>query len=308
MSSQMTIIDSSKPFDFNRITLSAPKANARGGMVASIKVTDPIKLTQSPLFISTPFLTCWGAQRRLDADSLPTDNYAVSLQFAAENSNYSTPAGDAALKFLEDLEKRIIQLVFEGSEEYFGNSYDDVRFVEPLCTRNLKYPKIKGTRKLDYTKGPTLPVKFPRYNDVWQTEFYNDKGEILYTKSMVKKMAEINAGNTEEDLSMHAPLSFVPKLCELKSLLGSTGVWFVNGKFSIVWYAKQCIVKLPDAMKEGCLLLGIEESDEQQQQSVVVVHDDENELRQLTNQENNGSGNDTGSEGHEDDDGSFDHN
>ena len=288
MTSQMTIIDSTKPFDFNRIKLTAPKANARGGMVAAIKVVDPVKFTESAFFISTPFLTCWGSQRRQDADGNPTDNYSVSLQLAAPGSNYSTPATDATLKFLEDLEKRVTQLVFEGSEEYFGTCYDDVRFVEPLCTHHLKYPKIKGTRKFDYTKGPSLPVKFPRYNDVWQTEFYNDKGEILYTKSMVKKMNELNQDNLDEDLSTHAPLNFAPKLCELKSLMGSTGVWFVNGKYSIVWYAKQCVVKLPDAMKEGCLLLGIEESEETQNvQNLTVVNDDEGDLKLLTHDNNN---------------------
>jgi hypothetical protein len=91
----------------------------------------------------------------------------------------------------------------------------------------LKYSKDKLTKKVDYSRPPTLRAKVPCYNNKWSVEVYDTQGERLFPCE-------------NENMS---PLDFVPKKSNVACVLQCGGLWFGGKGWGITWKLNQCVVK-----------------------------------------------------------------
>jgi hypothetical protein len=244
MSSQKTeqatrIFNGSSPIDHSSIKFSAPKVNPKGGKVVSVLNKH---FNNESLEIETPMIFTWGSQERLDQEQNPTGNFTMSLQFPNAD-NYCEQCNNFLVE-MQRIEQLVKDTAMERSNEWFGKVIKSAEVIDEKFNIMLRHPKIKNTEQFDLSKPPTLTVKFPCWKGVWQTEVYDENGNPLFLKSMSSK------GKT--------PLEFIEPRIFVKVLLQCGGIWFVNGKISITWNAKQIVVKNSEKSTEGTCLLSIE--------------------------------------------------
>jgi hypothetical protein len=229
-----TIIDGTQ-IDTSVFSYSAPKAHASGGKVVNLYN----KHSRESLTISTPLLLTWGAQESKDQQGNPLGKWTMSLQFPS--SEYPNPDGEAFLKSMRELEKKVKSDAMTYSKEWFGKTITSPDVMDEKFNVMLRYPKIKGSLEPDYDRAPTMTVKLPCWSGVWKSEIYDEEGEPLYVN-----------GKTNSHLN---PLEFLTSKSQVICLIQCGGLWFVNGKVSITWNLKQAMVQRPKGSLNGqCLL------------------------------------------------------
>lgn len=228
------IIDGTN-IDTSVFSYSAPKAHASGGKVVNLYN----KHSRESLTISTPLLLTWGAQESKDQQGNPLGKWTMSLQFPS--SEYPNPDGEAFLKSMRELEKKVKTDAMTYSKEWFGKTITSPDVMDEKFNVMLRYPKIKGSLEPDYDRAPTMTVKLPCWSGVWKSEIYDEEGEPLYVN-----------GKTNNHLN---PLEFLTSKSQVICLIQCGGLWFVNGKVSITWNLKQAMVQRPKGSLNGqCLL------------------------------------------------------
>ena len=91
----------------------------------------------------------------------------------------------------------------------------------------LKYPKEKGTKKIDYSKSPSIKLRVPCYNGKWNVEIYDTKNNLLFPCD-------------NENLT---PVDFVPKMSNVACLIQCGGLWFGGKGWGVTWRLVQSMVK-----------------------------------------------------------------
>lgn len=213
-----------------------PKAHSAGGKVVNWLNGD------DSVYLSTPNMLTWGAQEGQDKEKNPTGKFTMSLQFPS--SDYETEDQTQFLNGMKTIIDFVKEKALENSLEWFGKKYPSIEIIDALFNSMLRHPMtVKGGQIPDLNKPPTLSVKIPKWGDVWKPEIYNESGEPLF----------IQKYNPTE-----SPLPFLPSKTRAKCLIQCGGIWFVNGKFSIIWNLVQCVVQTPKQnLTEGCCLLGV---------------------------------------------------
>jgi hypothetical protein len=207
-----------KPTD---IKFMAPKINDRGGKSIAMIST----VTNRSLQISTPPMMTWGASDFVDEKTGESDGkYSMSLNFP--NSEYSTANTDLFLQKLKDLENLILDKAVENSESWWGE-----KMSREVCKHTffpyLKYSKHKDTKKIDYSRPPSIRAKLPFYDGKWGLEIYTPKGELLFPS----------------DDPHLTPISFIPKLSNVACVIQCGGIWIGGKGWGITWKAIQVVVK-----------------------------------------------------------------
>jgi hypothetical protein len=229
-----TIVDGTQ-IDTSVFSYSPPKAHASGGKVVNLYN----KHSRESLTISTPLLLTWGAQESKDQQGNPLGKWTMSLQFPS--SEYPNPDGEAFLKSMRELEKKVKADAMTYSKEWFGKTITSPDVMDEKFNVMLRYPKIKGSLEPDYDRAPTMTVKLPCWSGVWKSEIYDEEGEPLYVN-----------GKTNSHLN---PLEFLTSKSQVICLIQCGGLWFVNGKVAITWNLKQAMVQRPKGSLNGqCLL------------------------------------------------------
>ena len=207
----------------NQIRFMPPKINDKGGKSISLISTQ----SNRSLHISTPLLTTWGISDFVDPQTGVSDGkYQISFTFP--NDSYATKSTDQFLAKMQQFEHSILEEAVKNSESWWGESLD-MGILKHTFFPILKYPKIKGTKKIDITKKPNLNAKVPFYENEnkWNVEIYDTKGELLFP-------------NTNEELT---PAHFVPKLSNAAGVLQCGGIWIGGKGWGVTWKLVQAVVK-----------------------------------------------------------------
>ena len=91
----------------------------------------------------------------------------------------------------------------------------------------LKYSKNKDTKKIDYTKPPSIRAKVPCYDGKWGVEIYNTNSQLIFPN--------------EDPGAM--PMDFVTKLSSVACGIQCSGIWIGGKGWGLTWKMFQCIVK-----------------------------------------------------------------
>lgn len=207
----------------NQIRFMPPKVNAQGGKAISVLSTQ----SNRSLHVSTPLLTTWGISDFVDPQTGVSDG-KFQISFTFPNDSYSNKSTDMFLAKMQQFEAAILQEAVQNSELWWGESLD-IGILKHTFFPILKYPKIKGTKKIDTTKKPNLNAKVPFYENEnkWNVEIYDTKGDLLFP-------------NANEELT---PAHFVPKLSNAAGVLQCGGIWIGGKGWGVTWKLIQAVVK-----------------------------------------------------------------
>ena len=215
--------------DLSVFSYSAPKPNASGGKVVNLYN----KHAKEYLTISVPLISAWGATEGRNDGGVLNGKYTMDLQFS--KGQYTSPDTDKFLEQLKLLENKVKEDAIVYSREWFGKEIKSMEVMEEKFNSMLKYRKITGSEMRDYDSPPTLRVKLPCWNKVWQTSVFDEDFNPLYVKG---KSAP---GVTPLDFlvtTSRAPIQVI-------ALIQSAGIWIANGKASITWNFKQVVLRKP---------------------------------------------------------------
>jgi hypothetical protein len=167
----------------------------------------------------------WGIADFVDEKTGESDGkFSMSLNFP--NSDYSTPAAEEFLTKLKNFDKQIIDDAVKNSEAWFGEELSR-EIIQHAYSASIKFSNIKGTKKPDLTKPPSIRVKVPCYNGKWGIEIYDTKSNRIFPC----------------DNDNMTPMDFIPKKSNIAAILQCGGLWAVAGKWGIIWKLNQCVVK-----------------------------------------------------------------
>jgi hypothetical protein len=207
-------------WDTTAIKFMAPKVNDKGGK--SINIVS--KQTNRSLHISTPLMMTWGISDFIDEKGESDGKYSISLNFP--NDEYRTQASDEFLNKLKEFETQILQEAVKNSELWWGESMS-LELCKHTFFPFLKYTKNKDTKKIDFTKPPSIRAKVPNYNGKWGVEIYDTSLRLIFP--------------CEDEHMM--PMDFVPKLSRVACGLQCSGIWIGGKGWGLTWKMFQCIVK-----------------------------------------------------------------
>ena len=221
MSSNPRVVTSGE-WETSAVRYMNPRVSDRGLTTVSVISGQ----TGRSLYLSTPLIMTWGVSDYVDEKTGESDGkFKMSLAFpGAEYSNKNT---DIFLEKLKAFEERVIDDAVTHSEAWFGVEKSR-ELVKDAMFPFMKYPKDKITKKIDYTRPPTLSLKVPCYQGQWQNlEIYNTKQELLFPS------------DNEND----TPIDLIPKKSKVACVIQCGGVWTTGKAWGVSWKLSQCVVK-----------------------------------------------------------------
>jgi len=233
------------------------KVNDKGGKSVNIISTQ----TKRSVHISTPLMMTWGINDFVDPASGESDGkYKISLNFP--NDDYKTEQTTLFLNKLKEFENHILDEAVKNCEEWWGEQIprDILKYnFNPI----LKYSKNKDTKKVDYTRPPSISAKVPLYRENWGVELWD---------TQMKKIFPC------EDPSK-TPMDFVPKMSNIACVLQCGGIWIGGKGWGITWKMIQGIVK-PKVMESiyGTPHVRIDEEDLKKLESQRIEEQDQDEV------------------------------
>jgi hypothetical protein len=207
-------------WDVTNSRFMQPKVNDRGGKSVNIISNQ----TNRGLHISLPFLNTWGVSDYVDEKTGESDGkYSLSLSFP--NDDYATDSTREALSKLKDFENFILDSAVKNSEVWWGESVSR-EVAKHTFFPFLKYSRNKDTKKIDYTKPPSIRAKVPFYDGRWNTEIYNIKSQMIYPA---------------DDAT--TPMDHIPSRSNVACVLQCGGIWIGGKGWGLTWKLFQCVVK-----------------------------------------------------------------
>jgi hypothetical protein len=253
----MSTLTQSKPVvlsvsDWNTTAIKymPPKVNDKGGKAINVVS----KQTNRSLHISTPLMMTWGIADFIDEKGESDGKFSISLNFP--NDEYKTAATTAFLDKLKAFESQVLDDAVANSELWWGE-----QMSRELCKHTffpfIKYSKNKDTKKIDYTKPPSIRAKVPCYNDKWAVELYDTNSNLIFPS---------------EDPTQTPP-DFVPKLSNIACVLQCGGIWIGGKGWGLTWKMVQGVVKprVSDSVYGKChISLSSEDKEALESQPEVV--------------------------------------
>tara|TARA_A100001388_G_C28757452_1_gene495764 strand:- start:86 stop:1015 length:930 start_codon:yes stop_codon:yes gene_type:complete len=224
------IIDGVKFNPNEDYSYTKPKVNASGGKSIGIISNK----TKKALYLSTPLMLTWGVNEFVD-NKTGRKSYDMSLQFPKEQ--YNTPEVNKFLESMKQFEAKIKADAIVNCKEWMNKPKMSAEVVDALWTRMLKYPKDKETGEFDYSRPPTLRIKFSFWDDEWKCELYDMEQKQIFPN--------------EEGLF---PNDLIVKATNVATVITCGGLWNANGKFGVTWKLLQAVVKPKASLKGQCYI------------------------------------------------------
>ena len=242
------------------ITLGKVKVNSNGGKNVPLYNTK----VRGTALMSTPLLLTWGWNEN-DFDGNGKKTYDMSLQFPS--SDYMTEEAEAFLGNMKALEQYVKEQALVNCKEWFNKNKMSAEVIDALWTPMLHHPKDKETGEPDFTRAPTLRIKIPYWDGVFNMEIFDVEGNQLFP------------GTAD-------PADLLPKKTQVATVMRSGGIWFANGKFGMTWRLEQAVVKPQrSTLQKGKCYVKMTDSDratlntaaEQEESHDVAVEDSDGE-------------------------------
>jgi hypothetical protein len=124
----------------------------------------------------------------------------------------------------------------------------------------LKFAKGENGEP-DHNKNPTLNVKIPIWEGVWNVELFDPQSRKIFPDS------------SNEHLT---PLDLIAKGSHVAVVLQCGGVWFAGGKFGVTWKLFQAIVKPKTTLRGKChIQLSCDDKKIVETQEIDTISDDD---------------------------------
>lgn len=210
------------------------------------------------LYLVTPRMMTWGIADYVDESGKSNEKYTISLAFGQTMSKEE----EEFLRKLKEMENKILDDAVTNSELWWGEPMTK-EVLKHMYFPFLKYPKVKGTKKDDMSKPPTLRAKLPYYNGQWGDSFaiFSDKKEKLFPGE--GKMS---------------PVDLIPKMSRIACVIQISGLWFGGKGWGLTIRASQAVVSPSDMRQNINDMCQIDFGDENgEEQSKTRVEDSDEE-------------------------------
>jgi len=232
---------------------SKPKVNSSGGKSVGIVNSS----TNGATYVSTPLMMTWGVSEFADKKT-GEKTYSMSLQFPSDE--YNTPEITRFRANIAKFEEKIKADALTNQKEWFGKSTMTKDHVDMFWTPILKFAKGENGEP-DHKKNPTLNVKIPIWEGVWNIELFDPQSRKIFPDS------------SNEHLT---PVDLIAKGSHVAVVLQCGGVWFAGGKFGVTWKLFQAIVKPKTTLRGKChIQLSCDDKKIVETQEIDTVSDDD---------------------------------
>jgi hypothetical protein len=214
------------------------------------------------LYLITPPMKTWGIQDFKDKTTGVSDGkYKLSLNFPLD----ATPETDMFKEKLDIFYNKIVDILSEQSPSFFGKKKGRESIADSSFPI-LKYPKIKESIELDYSKPPSISIK---------VENIYDKATKQYTKSLGVSVFDSRKNllypndNPDDEAG-----NYVGKLSTVIASLKCNSIWVGSASWGITLSVSQIIVlQAGDSISNNPLICQIDiddiENDEETDQKPV---------------------------------------
>jgi len=232
---------------------SKPKANSSGGKSVGILNAS----TNSATFISTPLMMTWGVSTFEDKKT-GEKTYSMSLQFPGEE--YNTAAIAKFRANLVKFEEKVKADALVNQKDWFGKTTMTQQHIDFQWTPMLKYAKGENGEP-DHNKNPTLSVKIPIWEGVWNVELFDPSTRKIFPDPCNEHVT---------------PVDLIAKGSHVAVVLQCGGVWFAGGKFGVTWKLFQAVVK-PKTTLRGKCHINLSQDDKKlvETQEIDTISDDD---------------------------------
>ena len=235
------------------VKYSKPKVNTSGGKSVGILNAS----TNGVTLVSTPLMMTWGVSEFVDKKT-GEKTYSMSLQFPSEE--YNTPSITRFRANIVKFEEKIKADALANQKEWFGKSTMTKEHVEMFWTPILKFAKGENGEP-DHNKNPTLNVKMPIWQGVWNVELFDPQSRKIFPDP------------SNEQLT---PVDLIAKGSHVAVVLQCGGVWFAGGKFGVTWKLFQAVVKPKTTLRGKChIQLSCDDKKLVETQELDTVSDDD---------------------------------
>ena len=208
---------------------SKPKANSAGGKSVGILNAS----TNGATYISTPLMLTWGVSTFEDKKT-GEKTYSMSLQFPGEE--YNTPAITRFRENIVKFEEKVKADALANQKDWFGKTTLTQQHIDFQWTPMLKFAKGDNGEP-DHNKNPTLSVKMPIWEGVWNVELFDPSTRKIFPDPCNEHVT---------------PLDLIAKGSHVAVVLQCGGVWFAGGKFGVTWKLFQAVVKPKTTLRGKC--------------------------------------------------------
>ena len=264
---------------YKKLVSGKPKPfGDKGAKIININHAD----TRRAFRISTPEMMTWGISAFTD-DKGDT-KYSITLAFPSEDKK--TADSNLFLENMKSFQKKLYDDIWNNAKDWLGKvPKGGPDALEDLVTPMLKYPKVKDSNELDYSRAPGLTVKLSQNQtkDEWTFDIFSlDNG----LKLMSKNTKYPDTSNIEKLLS---------KFTNLVCIIEFGGLWVVGGKIHPTWKLVSAYVREGnqdttdysiDITKFGSRMLGssttakansayVDDDDDDVAESVTIIEEPE---------------------------------
>jgi hypothetical protein len=202
------------------VSYSAPRTLDNGGRAIYMN------LNRSPIVIQTPEMVAPYGVSNWNDDGKGPDKYTLDLSFKGKEIR------EKLNEFFEKmvaLDKKLVQDGVDNSMTWLKKKISSADVVEALYTPIVKYAKDKSTGEITDKYPPSMKLKLPFINGVFQCEVYDTKRKQVNLKEL------IDNGSL--------------KGAKVTAIIQCQGIWVAGGKYGCSWKVLQMRVSPPQTIK-----------------------------------------------------------
>ena len=249
-----------KNIDTNAITFSVPKTLDNGAKLVYVNYN------QGRFSVQTPWMTMpWKMGAYTDGEY---PKYSIDLSFKGMDEN---PDLQAFYDKFKALEQTIIDGGLENSVAWFKKNIKSREGVAEKFNPIIKESRDKETGEPDGKWPPSMKVKVPRRDGVWEFKVSNKDGTHY-------KINDTENPDNCEDL-------FV-KNTRVRGIIQCVGLWVASGNYMCQWKLTKAEVEVPETFSNDDFL---DDSDNEDTVDHEFVEDSDKEEETDTVEENHDS-------------------
>jgi hypothetical protein len=217
--SKMSLIKG-KNIDVSKVAFSQPRVLDNGAKLVYLNYAG------GRLSIQTPWMTMpWKMGVYTEGDY---PKYSVDLTFKGMDEN---PDLQGFHDKLQALEEKIIDGGFENSVSWFKKKPSSRDLVDALFNRIVKVSTDRDTGEPDGKWPPTMKLKVPRRDGVYETKVSDKSGKVYDINNK-------ESGDNMEDLLV--------KNTKMRAIIQCVGLWVASGSYMCQWKLTKAEVEVPD--------------------------------------------------------------
>ena len=238
-----------KNINTNAITFAVPRSLDNGAKLIYVNYNGGIKFS-----VQTPWMTMpWKMGAYTDGDY---PKYSIDLSFKGmEEGNELQQFHDK----MKEVEQKIIDAGVENSVSWFKKNIKSREGVSEKFNPIIKESRDKDTGEPDGKWPPSMKVKVPRRDGVWECKVSNKDG----TKYNINDTD--NPDNCED--------IFV-KNTKVRAIIQCVGLWVASGNYMCQWKLSKAEVEVPETFSNDDFL---EDSDAEEAVDHEFVEDSDND-------------------------------